>query len=101
MKNEKELIGLTYDGKNAPIVTQRASGSIAEQILSLANEQNMYIHQDPELLERLAILQDGDAIPPALFVVIAEILAYSYLLQGKTPEHWQRADGSTAIDIRN
>jgi flagellar biosynthesis protein len=100
MKNEKELIGLTYDGNSAPFVTQRASGSIAEQILLLADEQGMYIHQDPELLERLAILQDGDQIPPALFVVIAEILAYSYLLQGKTPEHWQRTDGSTAIDVK-
>jgi flagellar biosynthesis protein len=100
MKNEKEIIGLTYDGSSAPFVTQRATGSIAEQILSLANEQGMYIHQDPELLERLAVLQDGDPIPPALFVVIAEILAYSYLLQGKTPDHWRRSDGSTAIDIK-
>nr|WP_321239510.1 EscU/YscU/HrcU family type III secretion system export apparatus switch protein [uncultured Tolumonas sp.] len=100
MPKNTELVGLTYDGDKAPFVSQRARGSAAEQILSLAAEQGMYIHQDPELLERLAILQDGDAIPPALFVVIAEILAYSYVLQGKTPEHWRRADGSTAIDIR-
>ena len=100
MPQNTELVGLTYDGDKAPFVSQTASGSAAEQILSLAAEQGMYIHQDPELLERLAILQDGDAIPPALFVVIAEILAYSYVLQGKTPEHWRRADGSTAIDIR-
>ena len=37
---------------------------------------------------------------PALYVVIAEILAYSYLLQGKFPEHWQRQDGSRAIDTK-
>ena len=40
------------------------------------------------------------AVPPALYVVIAEILAYSYLLQGKYPEHWQRADGSRAVDTK-
>ena len=101
MQKETEIIGLTYDGETTPFISQRASGSVAGQILSLAEEQGMYIHQDPELLERLATLQDGDPIPPALFVVIAEILAYSYLLQGKTPEHWRRADGSTAIDIRS
>lgn len=101
MQNEKEIIGLTYDGETAPFISQRASGSLATQILALAEEQGMYIHQDSELLDRLSVLQDGDGIPPALFVVIAEILAYSYLLQGKTPEHWRRNDGSTAVDIRS
>ncbi len=101
MGKETELIGLTYDGETTPQVSQRASGSVAEQILALAEEQGLYIHQDPELLERLAVLQDGDPIPPALFVIIAEILAYSYVLQGQMPEHWRRADGTTAIDVKS
>lgn len=101
MGKETELIGLTYDGATTPQVSQRASGSVAEQILALAEEQGLYIHQDPELLERLAVLQNGDPIPPALFVIIAEILAYSYVLQGKMPEHWRRADGTTAIDVKS
>ena len=71
------------------------------KLLALAEEQGLYIHQDPELLERLAVLQDGDPIPPALFVIIAEILAYSYVLQGKMPEHLRRADGTTAIDVKS
>ena len=68
--------------------------------LSLAKEAGLYIHQDPALLERLGSLQEGESVPPALYVVIAEILAYSYLLQGKFPEHWQRQDGSRAIDTK-
>ena len=39
MGKETELIGLTYDGETTPQVSQRASGSVAEQILALAEEQ--------------------------------------------------------------
>ncbi|WP_024870850.1 EscU/YscU/HrcU family type III secretion system export apparatus switch protein [Tolumonas lignilytica] len=101
MNKPKDIIGLTYDGQTTPSVSHKASGSVAEQILKLAEKQGLYIHQDPELLERLSVLQDGDPIPPALFVIIAEILAYSYVLQGKTPEHWRRPDGSTGINVRS
>ena len=48
MQKETEIIGLTYDGETTPFISQRASGSVAGQILSLAEEQGMYIHQDPE-----------------------------------------------------
>jgi flagellar biosynthesis protein len=51
-------------------------------------------------LARLETLREGESIPPALYVVIAEILAYSYLLQGKYPEHWRRTDGSKALDVK-
>ena len=85
MGKETELIGLTYDGETTPQVSQRASGSVAEQILALAEEQGLYIHQDPELLERLAVLQDGDPIPPALFVIIADIRAITYTYASPTP----------------
>ncbi len=100
MTNEKELVALKYDGNDAPTVAQRATGSIAEEILKLAEEQGLYIHQDAELLARLEELQDGDPIPPALYVVIAEILAYAFFLQGKTPEHWKRPDGTIGIDLK-
>ena len=33
-------------------------------------------------------------------VVDAEILSYSYLLQGKFPEHWKRKDGTDAINMK-
>lgn len=100
MKEDKELVALSYDGNDAPTVTQRATGFLATEILRLAEEQGLYIHQDAELLSRLSELQDGDQIPPALYIVIAELLAYSYFLQGKTPEHWKRPDGTIGINLK-
>lgn len=99
--NETQLIGLSYDGQAQPTVSQKASGFNAEQIIALAHEQGIYMHEDPGLLARLTQLEQGDAIPPALFVIIAELLAYSFLLQGKYPEQWRRADGSVAIHTQS
>ena len=93
-------VSLKYDGNQAPHVAAKGEGDMAELILAMAQEAGLYIHQDPALLERLASLQEGEAIPPALYVAIAEILSYSYLLQGKYPDHWRRADGSTALDTQ-
>lgn len=99
--HETQLIGLSYDGQEQPTISQKASGFNAEQIIELAREQRIYIHEDPGLLDRLSQLEQGDAIPPALFIIIAELLAYSYLLQGKYPEQWRRADGSVAIHTQS
>ncbi|MGL4206716.1 MAG: EscU/YscU/HrcU family type III secretion system export apparatus switch protein [Aeromonadaceae bacterium] len=91
-------IALSYDGTKAPHISSKGEGSFAEQILAMAEKEGLYVHQDPALLQRLASLNEGESIPPALFVVIAEILSYSYLLQGKYPDQWRRPDGSQAID---
>jgi len=99
-KQDKQAIGLRYDGQQAPHVSSRGSGEMAEQILTMAREEGLYIHEDPQLLERLLGLQDGEQIPPALYVVIAEILAYSFLLQGRFPDHWQRPDGASGLDTQ-
>ena len=96
----RQAVALRYDGERAPHISSKGEGEFAEQILKMAKESGLYIHQDPALLERLGALQEGESVPPALYVVIAEILAYSYLLQGKYPEHWQRADGSRAVDTK-
>lgn len=96
-QQDTQLIGLQYDGNNSPTVSSKAEGFAAETLIEMARQQGIYIHQDPELLEKLAHLETGDGIPPALFVIIAELLAYAYLLQGKYPEQWRRSDGSIAI----
>ena len=54
------------------------------------------LHQDENLLEALATLDIGQEIPENLYLVIAELISFSYLLQGKFPENWnnvhQRVD---------
>lgn len=78
-------IALQYDGENAPIVTASGEGAIAEEILRIAREHNIPLKEDALLAELLSDLNLGEEIPPMLYRVIAEVIAYAYLVSGKVP----------------
>lgn len=71
---------LQYDPAedNAPRVVASGQRKIAEQILAEARKHNIPIHEDYELTAALATVNLGDEIPPELYPVIAEVLAYIY-----------------------
>lgn len=62
-------VALKYDParEGAPRVTAKGKGLIAEQILALAREHQVHIHESPELLEVLIRLELGEEIPEALY----------------------------------
>jgi len=64
----------------APKVTARGMGKIAEKIIEIAKEHHIYIHEDPDLVEILSTLDINEEIPPDLYVVVAELLAFVYSL---------------------
>ena len=80
---------LFYDGENAPIISARGTGQLAEEIIALAQQHNIPLYENAELVELLSTLDIGDEIPRALFITIAEIIAFAYVLQDKTPEGWE------------
>lgn len=92
MKHKQETlraIALQYDGENAPIVTASGEGSIAEEILRIAREHHIPLKEDALLAELLSDLNLGEEIPPILYRVIAEVIAYAYLVSGKVPVNKQ------------
>lgn len=80
-----QAIALQYDGDNAPTVTASGEGAIAEEILRIAKEHNIPLKEDALLAELLSDLNLGEEIPPMLYRVIAEVIAYAYLVSGKVP----------------
>ncbi len=80
-----QAIALQYDGENAPMVTASGEGVIAEEILRIAKEHNIPLKEDALLAELLSDLNLGEEIPPMLYRVIAEVIAYAYLVSGKVP----------------
>jgi flagellar biosynthesis protein len=78
-------IALQYDGENAPTVTASGEGEIAEEILRIAREHRIPLREDALLAELLSELNLGEEIPPMLYRVIAEVIAYAYLVSGKVP----------------
>lgn len=79
--SERQLaVALRYirEKEDAPRVIAKGRGVIAEQIIKKALEHNIPIHRDIDLVEVLIKLDLGELIPPELYKVVAEILAYIY-----------------------
>ena len=86
LENEQPVaVALHYDGENAPKVTAKGYGELAQEIINIAHEHNIPLQENSELVFLLSKLELGDEIPEALYIAIAEIIAFAYYLQGKLP----------------
>jgi flagellar biosynthesis protein len=90
MARKKELpqaAALKYspDRDSAPRVTARGSGLVAEKIIDLARRNGIPIKEDPALIQVLSKLDLNQEIPPAIYLVVAEILAFVYSLNQGYP----------------
>ena len=83
-------VALQYDGKMAPKVSAKGSGDIAEQILAIANKHDVPLQDNPELVRLLYRLELGEEIPELLYLAVAEIIAFAYMLKGKVPENFNK-----------
>lgn len=77
-------VALHYDGKRAPRVTAKGRNRIAEQILELARAHGIPLREDPDLVMLLARLELGEEIPASLYTAVAEVIAFAYMVSGKT-----------------
>ncbi|SFL69036.1 EscU/YscU/HrcU family type III secretion system export apparatus switch protein [Salibacterium qingdaonense] len=74
LQNGPSAAVIKYEDGEAPRVTARGSGEAARHILSLAEENDIYLQEDPGLLESLLDMDLGENVPPQLYSVIAEVL---------------------------
>ncbi|GAB6040249.1 EscU/YscU/HrcU family type III secretion system export apparatus switch protein [Endothiovibrio diazotrophicus] len=94
-------VALEYDGRGAPKVTAKGTGELAEQILQLARENEIPLHEDPILSEVLAQIDLGNQIPPALYLAVAEVIAFAYLVSGRMPPRPDRPhEAGVTLDLR-
>ena len=82
-----QAITLKYDGKNAPKITAKGHGEIAKRIYEIAREHDIPMHEDVELAALLSRLELGDEIPRELYVAIAEVIAFAYMVSGKAVDY--------------
>ena len=76
---------LQYDSENdgAPRVVASGQRKIAEQILAEAKKHNILIYEDSALTAALSTVNLGEEIPPELYQVVAQGLAYIYRVTDK------------------
>lgn len=77
-----EAVALTYSSSDgAPRVVAKGRGLIAGEIIERAREAGVFVHESPELVSLLMQVDLDDRIPPALYVAIAELLAWLYSVE--------------------
>jgi flagellar biosynthesis protein len=79
-------VALKYDGTRAPTVTASGTYELAEEIIRIARENGVPLYENAELAGILARLDLNEEIPETLYKVVAEILAFAFNLEGRTPE---------------
>lgn len=80
-----KAVALQWDRAGAPRVTAAGAGATAERILEIAQEYDIPLQPDPVLVDALSQIPIGDEIPRALYVAVAEILAFVFMLEGIDP----------------
>ncbi len=82
----RNAVALTYTPEaRVPRVVAKGSGWLAEEIIKRARESNVFVHESPELVSLLMQVDLDDRIPPALYVAVAELLAWLYRLEEGVP----------------
>lgn len=81
----RKAVALTYDPANAdaPVVTAVGQGLVAEEIIRRAQAAGVPVTEDPRLAAVLSQIDVGAVIPPELYAVVAEVLAYVYRLDDR------------------
>ncbi len=73
----KQAIALQYNPDEiAPKIIASGKGYLAEKILDVASEALVPVYKDEKLANTLSKLNIGDAIPPELYEIVAEILVF-------------------------
>ncbi len=76
-EKKRTAVALGYEkGDQAPTILASGVGHVADKIIETAKEAKIPVHQDEQLAKTLSQLEIGQAIPPELYDVVAEILVF-------------------------
>jgi len=73
---DKLAVALKYDAPGAPKVVATGRGLIGQKIIEAAESHGVPIEQNAPLAQALSTIELDDEIPEALYMAVAEILAF-------------------------
>jgi flagellar biosynthesis protein len=83
-EKRRRATALHYEGKGAPRVTASGQGYVADRIVQVARENGIPVREDPALADALGALELDAEIPEALYIAVAEAIAWAYSLDVKS-----------------
>lgn len=81
----RQAVAIEYGHNITPIVTAKAEGDLALDMIAQARRHGVLITEDPQLLAQLTQLQVDQEIPPELYRTVSVILTWVYWLKGMRP----------------
>ncbi|MEG0820107.1 MAG: EscU/YscU/HrcU family type III secretion system export apparatus switch protein [Burkholderiaceae bacterium] len=69
----------------APRVVAKGAGPLAEEIIRRAREAGLPVHESKELVALLMQVELDAEIPPALYIAVAELLAWVWRIERRPP----------------
>jgi flagellar biosynthesis protein len=75
-----KAVALKYDREKsaAPKVVASGKGEVAKNIIKLAQEHDIFIKKDADLVELLSKIELNKEIPPMLYKAVAEVFSFIY-----------------------
>ena len=90
-------VTLQYDGKNPPRVTAKGKDEIARVIKEIAHQHDIPMYEDKLLAQVLSQIDLGEEIPTALYVTIARVIAFAYLMAERICPVVRETDNSLPV----
>lgn len=91
MDKVNKAVALKYPkDADAPFITAKESGFLAARMLEIAEENNIPVVKDPELVNVLSLSRVGQCIPEETWMAVASIFAYI-----KKAEGWKNKNESS------
>ncbi|MCX8114046.1 MAG: EscU/YscU/HrcU family type III secretion system export apparatus switch protein [Burkholderiaceae bacterium] len=83
---DRRAAALSYEPSDAqaglaPRLVAKGRGYLADEIIERAHAAGVPVHESRELVSLLMQLDLDAHIPPALYVAVAEVLAWAYRLE--------------------
>jgi len=81
----KKAAALRYDTEkeNAPRLLAKGEGEVAKNIIKIAEENDLPIRKDPDLIELLSKVEIDKEVPDALYKAVAEVFSFIYKTTNK------------------
>lgn len=83
MKTKAAALRYDTQKENAPRVVAKGEGKTAENIIKIAELNNLPIKKDEDLIELLSKVELDKEVPEALYRAVAEVFSFVYKISRK------------------
>lgn len=91
----QQAVALSYRPEGgAPQVVAKGRGLLAEEIIARARASGVFVHESADLVALLMRVDLDERIPPALYVAVAELLAWLYRIEAA------EESGGTTVPVK-